>query len=353
MLGSVPSIFAARNNNATATDLQQLRQVQQPAAANSQGDPATPNPSAGGLQALQPQAGQSAIQQQLLLPSAANNPPAAAAPPAPGVIQGQGLQPVSEASISDAAFNSLTRNTLPMTPEQIIRLRQLFAQSQLAAATLPWTPPRPVATSQLVNLAPGATPPVVRLQQGFVSSLVFIDSTGAPWPIDNYDVGNPSTFNIQWNKSDNTLMIQPNSMYTFGNLAVRLRGLVTPVMLTLIPGQQAVDYRVDMRIQGIGPNATHVPTGEGLPPGASQELLGVLEGVPPAGSKMLNVVGGEAQVWTLNNFMYVRTRMTIISPAWIATMSSADGMKAYQMQVVPMLLVSAHGKTIHLKIEGI
>ncbi len=163
--------------------------------------------------------------------------------------------PTGDSDISQSAFNSMVNTALPMTPDQIHRLKQLFTATQYAQAAPPGIPPRPVATSQIVNLAPGATPPVIRLAQGFVTSLVFIDSTGAPWPIDSYSIGDPQRFNIQWNKTDNTLMIQALSLYNYGNLAVRLKGLVTPVMLTLIPGQKDIDYRVDLRIQGLGPNA--------------------------------------------------------------------------------------------------
>ena len=216
---------------------------------------------------------------------------------------------------------------------------------------MPGTPPRPTVTSQFVNLSPGSTAPVIRLAQGFVTSLVFIDSTGAPWPIAAYDIGNPSAFNIQWNHSDNTLMIQSLTLYTYGNLAVRLQGLPTPVMLTLIPGQKAVDYRVDLRIQGNGPNAIPVPV-IGLPSSANPELLGVLDGVPPEGSAEVQIEGGCAQAWVRGNQLFVRTHYTILSPGWTATMSSADGMKAYQMPKAPLLLASANGKIIQLKLEG-
>lgn len=261
--------------------------------------------------------------------------------------------PTATKSVGDRAFDSVTSRLFPLTPGQVVELHQMYNTSVLAQATTPGTPPRPTATSQFVNLAPGSTPPVVRLAQGFVSSLVFLDSTGAPWPIDAYDVGDPKSFNIVWDRSGNTLMIQATQLYTYGNLAIRLKGLNTPVMLTLIPGQKAVDYRVDMRVQGYGPNA-NVPTmGAGLPPSADSVLLHVLDGVPPPGSKLLEVIGGEASAWLVGEKLYVRTQLTILSPGWIAFMSSGDGMNAYEMQKAPVLLVSWHGKIMQLKLEGL
>lgn len=255
--------------------------------------------------------------------------------------------------IEDKAFDKMTGQLFPLEPEQVVKLRQRFNTQEFAIASPAGIPPKPTATSQFVNLSPGSTPPVIRLAQGFVSSLVFLDSTGAPWPIMAYDLGDPSAFNIQWDHTGNTLMIQAQKLYNYGNLAVRLKGLNTPVMLTLIPGQKAVDYRVDLRIQGYGPNAKGLLLDEGLPPHANDILLHVLDGVPPDGSQRLTVSGGDALGWLLKDRMYVRTNLTIISPGWIATMTSADGMHAYEMMKSPVLLVSWHGKVMQLKVEGL
>lgn len=259
----------------------------------------------------------------------------------------------AEDAIEEAAFKAAIKETFPLSPEQIIRLRQAYNSTRLAEASEPNTPPKPIATSQLVNLSPGATPPVIRLSQGFVSSLVFLDSTGAPWPIAAYDLGNPSAFNIQWDRSSNALMIQAMKLYTYGNMAVRLVNLNTPVMLTLIPGQKAVDYRVDLRIQGLGPNAKVMPTGQGLPPGANTLLLKILDGVAPPGARVVSVSGGEAQAWVQGDKLFLRTQLTILSPGWIGTMESGDGMRAYEMPKTPVLLVSDRGKILQLKIEGL
>ncbi len=255
--------------------------------------------------------------------------------------------------VDKLAFESVEDQLFPLSDNEIKQLRKKFNSNEYVKTLPVDTPPKPIATSQFVNLSPGSTPPVIRLSQGFVSSLVFLDSTGAPWPISAYDLGDPAAFNIQWDKTSNTLMIQSNKLYTYGNLAVRLRDLNTPVMLTLIPGQKAVDYRVDLRVQGYGPNAKNMPMEEGLPPSASDVLLHVLDGVPPTGSKRLNVSGGDARAWLLENKMYVRTNLTILSPGWVGSMTSADGMHAYEMQKSPVLLVSWHGKVMQLKVEGL
>lgn len=330
----------ATQSDSAQQALQQLRLLQQKLGPQNQNNDSTDN------------ASQSSDQEGASTASAAGNVARRTRPvtnPPP-----DRLAAIPENDLIDQrAFEGVTRQMFPLTPEQIIRLRQMYNTSEFAQASTAGTPPKPTATSQFVNLSPGSTPPVIRLSQGFVSSLVFLDSTGAPWPISAYDLGDPSSFNIQWDKTSNTLMIQAIKLYNYGNLAVRLRGLNTPVMLTLIPGQKAVDYRVDLRVQGFGPHAVSTPTEEGLPPSASDLLLHVLDGVPPPGSQRLTVSGGDARAWLLNDMMYVRTNLTILSPGWIGSMTSADGMHAYEMQKSPVLLVSWHGKVMQLKVEGL
>ncbi len=325
--------YCADKANSTQQALEQLRLLQKRmapagASADSQTAPA-PVPVAP---------------QKPALPVAVSTPPSG----------DNSLPSVSENEVVESlAFDGVKEQLFPLTPEEIVRLKQAYQTQEFAKESPAGTPPRPTATSQFVNLSPGSTPPVIRLSQGFVSSLVFLDSTGAPWPISAYDLGDPSAFNIQWDKTGNMLIIQASKLYTYGNLAVRLRGLNTPVMLTLIPGQKAVDYRVDLRVQGFGPNAKTMMMDNGLPPSASDILLHVLDGVPPPGSSRLVVSGGDARIWMLNDKMYVRTNLTILSPGWLGSMTSADGMHAYEMQKSPVLLVSWHGKVMQLKVEGL
>lgn len=281
-----------------------------------------------------------------MVPDANTNEPNAMEPTPPSPEETQAI-------IDNNAFKGVSRQLFPLSPGQIIKLKQKYHASNYAEASPAGVPPKPTATSQFVNLSPGSTPPVIRLAQGFVSSLVFLDSTGSPWPIMAYDLGDPTAFNIQWDKTSNTLMIQALKLYNYGNLAIRLKGLNTPVMLTLIPGQKAVDYRVDLRIQGYGPNANNLPLEEGIPPSSNDVLLHILEGVPPQGSQRLTVSGGDARAWLLNDKMYVRSSLTILSPGWVGSMTSADGTHAYEMQKSPVLLVSWHGKVMQLKIEGL
>lgn len=327
----VLSCSAAIAEDVPATGQQQLQTLLQAAPP---ANPATPSPT--GAPASSP----------------TTPPPSTTTAPKAPVVAGTTVTPVDTgADVRDEAFATMTQSQLPMTPAQIRTLKKLFESTQRAVAQAPGIPAIPTSSSIAVNLAPGVAPPVIRLLSGYVTSLVFVDATGAPWPIKAYDLGDPSSFDIQWDQKGNTLLVQAITQYKQGNLAVQLDGLNTPVMLTLLPGQAAVDYRVDLHVPGFGPLA--LPVQSGLPGVESPLLLSVLSGIPPNGSKTLLVTPqGYADVWLLNNQLYIRTRATILSPAWIATLSSSDGTHAYKMPLTPLMIISQNGKPINLTIEG-
>lgn len=254
---------------------------------------------------------------------------------------------------STIAFNGMLQQNMPLSPQQIVELRQQVDTSQRAASIPPLVPPKPVSSTLMINLAPGTTPPAVRLAQGYVSSLVFVDSTGSPWPIAAFDIGNPKAVNIQWDGKSNILLLQAVLPYSDGDIVIRLVGLPTPVTLELVSGQRVVDYRVDIHVSGIGPNTKELPIGTSLPNNANQLLLSILDGIPPAGARSLTVMGADAQAWLLGEKIFLRTRFTVLSPGWIGTMVSPDGMHAYELPKTSSVLFSRYGEPAELKIEGL
>ncbi len=261
--------------------------------------------------------------------------------------------PKKPITLRDQAFKQLTDKISPLTPEQIIQLRKDQDNAQRAVATFPTTPPRPVSSTLTVDLSPGVTPPIIRLAAGFVTSVVFLDVTGQAWPIADYSLGNPKNFNLQWDKKTNTLFIQSTTAYNTGNLAIRLANLDTPIMLSLVSGQREVDYRIDLQVNGRGPNALAALVGDGLPSAVNFNLLSVLDGVPPPGSTELEVCATFGRAWiTAQGKLIFRTKLTVLSPAWTSTVSSADGTHVYEMTPTPLILASRNGKTIKIDLKG-
>lgn len=253
----------------------------------------------------------------------------------------------------EQAFNSLMEEVMPMSPEQIIKMHKYYDLTLQAKATPPVAPPAPQFISSVVNLEPGSTAPVIRLAAGFVTTILFVDSTGAPWPITAYSVGDPQNFNIQWNQKDNTLFIQSLKVYAHGNMAVRLWGLDTPVVLTLVSGQRTVDFRVDLQVGGRGPDAKPVVIDTAFGAKVNPLLMNLLDGVPPKGSIKLNVIGGLGDAWLYDNKVYFRSKLTILSPAWLSSVSSPDGTHVYELMLTPYIVATQNGRTVDIKLSGL
>lgn len=283
--------------------------------------------------------------------------PVAASPGQQGSANPSALTQLVDPSIlgttDDPAFQNMTGKIFPMSPDQIQALRNVQDLTQRAIATTAGSPPRPVVSTQNVMLSPGAVPPIVRLGTGYVTSIVFIDQTGSPWPVASYSIGDPNRFNIQWDQESNVMMMQGHGAYATGNMAVTLRDLPTPVMLTLVSDQRVVDYRIDLRVQGRGPQAMGSIIAGTMPTNSNPVLMNLLDGVAPADAKMLEIDGGQAQAWLFGGQMLLRTPLTVLSPGWQATMSSPDGTKVYQLAPTPIVLVSDQGRSTPLKIKGL
>jgi intracellular multiplication protein IcmK len=271
---------------------------------------------------------------------------------------------IGGSGIRQRAFSQVPMGLLPMSPGQIKLLHRLYNRSQRAMASEGDVPPRATSTSLTVDLSPGSTMPVVRLASGYVSSLIFLDVTGKPWPIQSYDLGNPNAFSIQWRSSTkpdvklgsdtgNTLIIQALTLYKHANLAVTLQGMNTPIMLTLVSGQKAVDYRVDVHVPKRGPLASPFENADQYPDTADGRLMGVLNNVSSKSMHPLVLKEGvNLKAWKSGHYLFARSPLTIISPSWIAKMSSSDGaMHAYKLPYTSVLLVLDGGKLTSVTLE--
>lgn len=289
--------------------------------------------------------------------------PAALTPQPMSAASAQGLPQVSPQAAPQAPPASLpplpsnvdrfTDSYLGVNPQEIRELHRAVDDRQRAAAE-PVRPAKPVTGSVSVSLAPGSTPPVVRPYLGMTSSIVVVDSTGAPWPVENFRVGDSVRFPV--NRLDgpqgSTFAIDATSMYGQSNLVLKLAGSATPVVINLLAGQREADARVEVRVQGRGPNAT--TTTVGLTPGTDSRLLPVLNGLSPEGGKAVASEGLEGvRVWLMpNGRMVVRSPIKIVSPASPSFISSADGTHVYEFMPTSQLLGMSDGQFVAIRIAG-
>ena len=260
-----------------------------------------------------------------------------------------------EAEIRQEAFDAVITGLFPLQPNQIQDLLKYYDETEEAVSSPTAGIPTPEVSVQTISLDPGATPLTVRTAPGYVTTINLLDVTGAPWPIQ--DVSWAGSFEVvEPEEGGHIIRITPMEKFAYGNMAVRLLTLKTPVSISLRTDQKSVHYRVDARIPEYGPFA-ETPLIEGIESLVAGDSLisSVLDGAPPSGSQKLKVSGadGRTTAYSLSGKTYVRTPLTLLSPGWDSSVSSADGMNVYAMSSTPVLLLSDQGRFIraHLSQE--
>lgn len=245
---------------------------------------------------------------------------------------------------SDDAFQAAWKGLMPMSPAQIKELmRKLDETSE--ASNVPLTVPRSEVKVENVSLDPGVEPPTIELAVGFVTTMTILDATGQPWPIATVAVG--GSFDIpQPEESSHILRITPLTRYGIGNMSVTLQGLATPVTFKLKTGTDVVYYRYDARIPRLGPKANIplIQKSSGISAGDAT-IMAILDGVPPSGAERLDMRGTDARtsVWRVDERIFLRTPLKLLSPGWEASVSSADGVSVYEVMDAPVFLLSDNG----------
>lgn len=255
-----------------------------------------------------------------------------------------------EAETRKEAFDAALQGLLPLRPEEIRTLLERFDRTQESVQIPIYPNPKPEVTVQNVPLDPGQPPVSVKVAYGHVTTINILDTTGAPWPIEDISwAGDFEVVEAASGSSSHILRISPQSEFAFGNMSLRLVSLDTPVVITLETSREIVHYRFDAVIPQIGPlgKVPLIEAGVSITAG-DKDLTSILEGIVPQGAERLEVAGVDSRTsaYAFNGMTVLRTPFTLLSPAWQSSVSSADGTRVYAFQETPVVLLSERGKTI-------
>lgn len=260
-----------------------------------------------------------------------------------------------EAEIRRQAFNAAITGLIPLNPDEIRELLKRYDRTRQAVETPVYPYPKPEIVTQDIVLDPGTTPAVLKLATGHVTMVNFVDITGEPWPIQ--DVSWAGNFEIiRTEAGGNRLGVSPMSDFAYGNISVQLLEMKTPISFTLETQREIVHYRFDARVGQKGPYAKPSLMAASSPviiSAGGKDLNAVLEGVAPKGSDKLAVEGvdGRTTAYRLGGTTYLRTPMTLLSPAWDGSVSSADGMNVYALRDAPVVLLSDKGQVVRARLS--
>ncbi|MBI1301396.1 MAG: type IV secretion protein DotH [Alphaproteobacteria bacterium] len=255
-----------------------------------------------------------------------------------------------EESFRAEAFDQALKKLLPLRPEEIRTLLEHYDRT-IESTQLPVHPyPRPESAVQNISLDPGSKPLVVKMAKGYVTTLSILDASGQPWPI--ADMSWVGDFAIQQSTVDNQthmLRISSDSEFAHGNISMRLLGLNAPVIMTLETSRDLVHYRFDAIVPMRGPGAPTPLIDPGISLAAGDTDMSIaLSGVMPNGAEALDVGGvdGRTTAFNFNGLTYLRTPLTLLSPGWESSVTSADGTKVYALEETPVVLLSDRGRMV-------
>lgn len=253
------------------------------------------------------------------------------------------------------AFDTALEGLLPLRPDEIRKLLERFDKTQESVELPVYPYPKPELKVQQISLDPGTKPAAVKTAYGHVTSVSFLDASGAPWPIEDISwAGDFEAIEASSNELSHIVNISPQSEFAYGNMVVRLLTLKTPVILTLETDRDVVYYRFDTIVPEYGPfaNAPLIETGITTQAG-DPDMASVLEGIVPAEAQRLNVSGvdGRTSAYRYNGLVYLRTPLTLLSPGWDSSVSSADGTHVYAFEDTPVVLLSEKGKMVRVRLS--
>lgn len=250
------------------------------------------------------------------------------------------------------SYSRASSGLLPLSPDQIRDFMRRMETTQEAGQQPFAGPPKPEVKITTLSLDPGIDPPVINLAAGYVTTVNMVDLTGEPWPI--LDVGVGGSFEVTPTQAGSHIVrIMPLTRLATGNLSIILKDLPTPVIFRLSAGGATVHMRYDTRIAKNGPNAkpSLIGGGRGVTAG-DDTIVAILENAPPKDAKRLKVAGLDARTmaWQLNDKVFLRTPLTLLSPAWNASTASSDGMTVYEIGDAPVLLMSDNGAMVRARL---
>ena len=250
------------------------------------------------------------------------------------------------------AFDAALQGLLPLRPEEIRELLEHFDRTQESVELPVYPAPKPEIAVETLSMDPGTKPKTIKVAYGYVTTLNLLDTTGRPWPIQDITwAGNFEVFEVAAgeNKYTNVLRITPQSEFAYGNMSISMIDLPTPIIISLETNRDIVHYRYDAIVPKQGPFAQTPIIKSGLSLSAGDvDMTSILAGVvPPSAIKMrVSGIDGRTTAYRYSGLTYLRTPLTLLSPGWISSASSADGMRVYAMENAPFVLLSNDGAIV-------
>lgn len=271
------------------------------------------------------------------------------------------IDPQKEQFIDNIVNEKVTKQFLPMDEDEALRIKKILMERE-KQLNAPAITPDILYRSVNIDSSSPYQDQTIYLSPNYVSTLLIFDKMGAPWPIDKYVLGlSEQVYND--NIRTNTLVLSSKkSNYGKTNLVLSLKGLDTPIILSVEITPYKVDYKTEVRLNSFGPDSqpTVFKNNNDLSymgKFAKEDFYSMLDGITPPNGKYIkrptSLDGVEA--WANGKTLYIRTKDILISPSLLPSeyskMQAADGTYLYTIPNISVLVLSRNGQPVQVKVE--
>ena len=263
-------------------------------------------------------------------------------------------EPWDEFTLPDREVGRAIRQGMPLTAEQIEKTLRLIAVYRETVERASRPAPDLRSREVALSLDAGQPAPVVAIQMGYTTGVVFIDATGEPWPVSALLV-DEAFGPTEGDAGGHVVYVTPTKRFLHGNAIVELADLSTPVVLEFADGKGVVDSRLLVRIPRAGPNADPIVIERTDEFGPSDPTISAfLQGLAPAEASRVEIRGGNRRdrAWRLNDSIYLRTAKMLLAPQAQAFERGANGDTVYRLANTPYAVVSLEGTRMRLEFGG-
>ena len=263
-------------------------------------------------------------------------------------------EPWGELTLPDREVGRAVRQGMPLTAEQIEKILGLVAAYRETVERASRPVPELRSREISLSLEAGEPAPVVTVQMGYTTAVVFIDATGEAWPVSTLLV--EETFGpAEGEPGGHVVYVTPAKRFLHGNAVVELAELSTPIVFELAAGNGVVDSRLLVRIPRPGPNADPIVMERTEEFGPVDAVISsFLHGRAPAEAMPVEVRGGNRRdrAWRLESAIYLRTGKTLLAPQAQAFERGVNGDTVYRLADTPYAVVSLDGARVRLEFGG-
>lgn len=251
------------------------------------------------------------------------------------------------------AIENQLKNEIPIPPEKILEQRKKRLEQQ-RAQTIRVSGPVDESFETKDLPVEQKKPIEINIVPGYLSTIVFFDSTGAPWPVEYAQPGN-SNFQINIaGKHGNILNLDTSSLYQDANASIGLVDQNHNYIIKLVSNDKKNTSKLNLRVPDRGPEASkEVANSRSVVENAPDEMYEIINGrsYNLEGIKNVKISGVEADGYEYNGFLYIVSRHNLISPARENSVSLPSGTKAYKIYPTSTLQFSVNGNRTFASVE--